>query len=118
MKYKISELKGALLDAAVAKAAEFPLDSDGDRLDERTNGGAPSPFHPSTDWMQGGPIIERKRIIVFPPERRGAWGAYVRPRFRFGDLHDYDGKGEGKTILIAAMRAYVASKFGEEVELP
>jgi hypothetical protein len=62
---------------------------------------------PSTDWAQGGPIIERERI-----------------EFDFNEdtqmFHAYDGlqSGTGPTHLIAAMRCYVASKFGDEVEVP
>lgn len=116
MKHKVSELEGTLLDAAVAKAAGFPLDGDGDRLDERTNGGAPSPFHPSTDWRDGGPIIERERINVEWGPDRGEpydiWQAHI-----YGESVNKWSEGEGDTPLIAAMRAYCASKFGEEVEL-
>ena len=62
MKHKVSELEGALLDAAVAKAEGYELDSDGDNRTVRDNGGAPSRWRPSTDWTQGGPIIEREEI--------------------------------------------------------
>ncbi len=53
---KTSELTGAALDWAVAQA--------------NINGaiefyGSPD-FHPSTNWAQGGPIIERERIEVRP----------------------------------------------------
>ena len=112
MKHKVSELEGALLDAAVAKAEGYELDSDGDNRTVRDNGGAPSRWRPSTDWTQGGPIIERERIATYPPLCVGdydEWEATVGGKM----------VGErGPTPLIAAMRAYVASKFGEEVELP
>lgn len=68
------------------------------------------PFSPSSEWGHGGPIIERERISVmrysrFPGDL--AWGASASP--------DAEAM-TGDTILIAAMRCYVASKFGDEVE--
>ena len=68
-------------------------------------------FSPSTDWSQGGPIIERERIDV---SYTGLlWGAARQ-------LNEYEEPDEwfGPTPLIAAMRAYVASKLGDEVEIP
>jgi hypothetical protein len=62
-------------------------------------------FRPSTDWSHGGPIIERQRIWLSDDE--GEWLASCHP--------DHTLIQEGKTPLIAAMRAYVASKCGEEV---
>ena len=60
----------------------------------------------STDWAQGGPIIERERIEL---EHDGhAWWARIKAD------EDYT----GPTPLIAAMRCYVASKLGDEVDVP
>lgn len=71
-------------------------------------------WSPSTDWAQGGPIIEQKGISVEP------WGS--------GDAYwmaqTYNEAGRvlqrqyGPTPLIAAMRCYVASKLGDEIEIP
>jgi len=68
-------------------------------------------YSPSTNWAQGGAIIEREGISL---SRRGehswsVWGAV---------LNDFEFDEEGETPLIAAMRGYVASKLGDEVELP
>jgi hypothetical protein len=63
-------------------------------------------LHPSTDWSQGGPIIERERISI--THQVGRWAAQTDD-----DLFAY-----GPTPLIAAMRCYVASKLGDEVEIP
>lgn len=65
-------------------------------------------YRPATDWSQGGPIIEREKIDVMPT---------------FGNQwHSTDVSGHvtrfGPTPLIAAMRCYVASKLGDEVEVP
>lgn len=71
----------------------------------------------STDWSQGGPIIEREEIGVsrrMPCMRGEEWGAH-------GSI-SAKGAGyrwaAGPTPLIAAMRCYVASRLGEEVEVP
>jgi hypothetical protein len=112
MKHKVEELEGELLDAAVAQAdgADYP------RLVEHCQLAAGVKWSPSTDWQYGGPIIERERIdlkyLGNPGDRRweaDAWRTYVH--------EDGESRQEGPTALIAAMRAYVASKFGDEVEL-
>lgn len=102
----VSELSGAALDWAVAntfgagrywKSAEFL-----------------SSFHPSSDWSDGGPIIEREIIgLSYSPsdcrENRdgwassNSWGLWL---------------GFGSSPLVAAMRCYVASKLGDTVEVP
>lgn len=63
-------------------------------------------YKPSTDWSQGGPIIEREKITI---EWTGEdWMAYIW----------HDAEFFGPTPLIAAMRCYVASKLGDEVDVP
>ena len=96
---RTSELKDKALDWAVAVA-------NGENHNCMVDG-----FSPSTNWSQGGPIIEREGISV---ARRGdhsfsPWGAV---------LQDFEFDEDGPTPLIAAMRCYVASKLGDEVELP
>lgn len=67
----------------------------------------------SSDWAVGGPIIERERIMIYPDGDE--WDAYHRP------VWGYDGPESdvcidaAPTPLIAAMRCYIASKFGETV---
>jgi hypothetical protein len=76
-------------------------------------------FCPSTDWAQGGPISERERLQTSPTEKGRAsspWRAFVYDRiFEEDGTEHYMG---GPTPLIAAMRCYVASKLGDEVEIP
>lgn len=68
-------------------------------------------FHPSIDWAQGGPIIERERIGVGPATRiGGGWVAIIA-----SPNHDAVHTFYADTPLIAAMRAFVASKYGDEV---
>ena len=109
MKIKTSEATGPVLDYLVAKCAGVNV-----RLD-RVQGPVISNvlgwFHyrPSADWSQGGPIIEREMVMLLRQDS-GPWLASV-----CDEKYPW---GEGPTPLIAAMRCYVASKLGEEVEVP
>ena len=68
-------------------------------------------YRPSTNWSQGGPIIEREAITVSEgsPVVGLDWMACDR-----GSTHIQ----HGPTYLIAAMRCYVASKLGDDVDVP
>ena len=71
-------------------------------------------FTPATDWSQGGPIIEREEITI------SHWSRTRLIKFWRAGLTDENGKcywQDGPTMLIAAMRAYVAFKLGDEVEI-
>lgn len=110
MKIKINKLTGAALDWAVAKCEGEQLPTGGMYMQTW-------PMY-SLDWAYAGPIIERERIhllchysLVYGDEAR--WRASIG-----GDI-DYPQACElGKTPLIAAMRCYVASKLGDEVDVP
>lgn len=100
---KTSELTGAALDWAVAKCEGL-----------RTYVEVVEGFKPSTDWTQGGPIIEREELTLSHSPydhvfygRTRPWCAEKKGRMEYGP-----------TILIAAMRCYVASKLGDDVEIP
>lgn len=99
---KTSELTGVALDWAVAKAERRTIDY------------FRGIYKPSTDWAQAGPIIEREEISIEfgRAEFKSAWIAY-----KLGTPHEDNPEG-GPTPLIAAMRCYVASKLGNEVEVP
>lgn len=62
-------------------------------------------FYPSTLWDHGGPIIDRE-IAFLTRHGPTQWSAVAN-----GSV-----SGSGPTPLIAAMRAYVASRFGDEVD--
>jgi hypothetical protein len=105
---KTSELTGAALDWAVAKC-EGENDSD-------EHGWAYSnSWRYSADWAQGGPIIDRERIATTPmtptvgEDRTPYWFANYEGQITYRD---------GPTPLIAAMRCYVASKLGDDVDVP
>jgi hypothetical protein len=65
-------------------------------------------------WNQGGPIIEREKITIRPHAEAGWTASLVT--FRDDVLTTIF--EEGPTPLIAAMRCYVASCLGDEVEVP
>lgn len=107
---KTEELTGAALDRAVAKCESMCLGDDPFGL--RPIIATPvflQKFKPSSYWAQGGPIIEREKDIA------PLWEPSIQ------SWHACNSKGTGthKTSpLIAAMRCYVASKLGDEVEIP
>jgi hypothetical protein len=107
MKIKTSELTGPALDWAVAKAQ-------GKRPSlfiYQQTGALAKEHNYSSDWSQGGPIIERegielKRSLVKP----FVWAAFA---YQSPNAHCC-----GPTALIAAMRCYVASKLGDTIDVP
>jgi hypothetical protein len=113
---KTSELTGAALDWAVCEATgmfkAYTQFRSGKNFLKVYGVARNKHLHPSTDWSQGGPIIEREGISV--DRIGGAWTA---------DISDSVGgyiehTESGPTPLVAAMRCYVASKLGDEVEIP
>jgi hypothetical protein len=110
VKHKVSELEGALLDTAVAKAEGLSLPH---FVSASVHGDAEREWSPSDTWEDGGPIIERERIACEYVGGPLGWEALMDGTFK-----DQDHGLFGPTLLIAAMRAYVASKFGDEVDLP
>jgi hypothetical protein len=103
MKIQTSELTGASLDWAVCLAL-----------------GRTDYFDYSTDWSLSGPIIELEKLAVryddiwaydpADPEDNGERWYAERAGNAYGMY--------GPTLLIAALRCYVASKLGNEVEIP
>jgi hypothetical protein len=111
---KTNELVGAALDWAVAKCEGY-FDTDMASVrDGVTDVFYFDKWSPSTDWAQGGKIIERERINISP--RDGYWEALYLDNLFQEDGSDYFQMGA--TPLVAAMRCYVASKLGNEVQLP
>ncbi len=100
---KTSELSGAALDWAVAKCEGLPDD-----------GFSNPEYH--IDWAYSGAIIERERICL-----EDAAGMYWTASL-VHEGKEYGGgeraEEQGATPLIAAMRCYVASKLGNEVQIP
>ena len=110
---KTNELTGAALDWAVAKCEDQPVywnEEDeavycGDGIPNYLGYRGDTSYTPSTDWAQGGPIIERENIATaWHITRWVAWRGVV--------------EHPGPTPLIAAMRCFVASKLGNDIEIP
>ena len=99
MKIKVSEASGQVLDWMVGCA-----------VDEYIPCAVPAY---STDWAQGGPIIERETIglVCQQPESTSRCAYRQTPD---GEVFYY----YGPTPLIAAMRCFVTSVLGDEVEVP
>ena len=118
MKIKTSELTGAALDWAVAKCegrevSQGLCKEGAERQALIVVDGRWKAFHPSTDWAQGGPIIERKGINL-----RLHAGTDKQPIAFVWVNHQPAHRQYGPTPLIAAMRCYVASKLGDDIEIP
>jgi len=128
MKISTQDLIGAALDWAVANAAGMLIEIRSAGSCDRPlyvlaaePGRTPWVWSPSTSWYHGGPIIEREGINLtmfvegeVDLEGVGSWCA-AYDRDNFGD----DEKScTASTPLIAAMRCYVTSKLGDEVEVP
>ena len=126
---KTSELEGAALDGAVAKAVGVTRPEIGDdgSLQKRprifcTAGGGMGTmpykmeYRPSTDWSVGGPLIadgvymlcRQNPLFPIPVGTEGWIAAHEGLPLLF----------DGPTPLIAACRAIVAAKLGDEVEVP
>lgn len=111
---RVAELEGIELDLWVARASGAKevngawFMPNGQFVDLVTT---QRTFAPSMYWSQSGEIIERERIALDPITRNrnhtAEWQAQVWVPFAVQT---------GPTPLIAAMRAFVASKFGETVD--
>lgn len=95
---KTSELTGAALDWAVAKCEGKAFAEAGEKFKPA--------YSPSTVWAQGGPLIECE-VNRIQEITDGLWEA-----------EGWSHVEEGPTPLVAAMRCYVATKLGHEVEIP
>lgn len=119
MKTKTADLTAAALDWAVAKCES--------RVNVGVYGGPvvidhklhlhycgvvlDCAFTPSTDWAQGGPIIEREKISVdfhYKPLSKAIWVA---------EITGTGLRSRGSTALIAAMRCYVRFRMSGTVNV-
>ena len=107
MKIKTQDLYLSALDWAVAQCEGLK----GDVLNAVKSG----ELSPSTQWHYGGPIIERERIGLWAYQ----WNEQGEPEAGwYAEDEGGDHVRTGVTPLIAAMRCYVASKLGDEVDVP
>lgn len=134
----VSELIGPALDWAVAKAASIPMFEMGENgnwpgnyhVTEATRANPAvirdlvnklwledslrsTPWSPSTDWIQGGPLISKYQIDT----------TFERPGLIYAQKCGDDGLPisvglYGSTHLVAACRAIVGGAFGDTVDVP
>jgi len=73
----------------------------------------PDDYSPSTNWQQGGPLIEKYHITIGWNRKEDYWVAdrHPPPGITYRKIIYI-----GKTPLIAAMRCIVASEYGDKVE--
>ena len=118
MKVKTQDLIGPALDWAVAKCEGHRTKLEGwPSYVTYVLAGKRSDYKyvPSTNWKQGGPIIEREAHNLFKRNGGTEWCCAVNiPRDGYTAIITAD----GPTPLIAAMRCHVASKLGYEVDVP
>lgn len=125
---KVSELTGAMLDYWVAQAEDMQhvrINRDAEPhacfMWEHERGlCSGDEWRPSGNWRQGGPIIERERVdwISVGTEWKAGFNAELDSSGYGSSLVQwiaFEHEQLGSTPLVAAMRAYVAAKFGNEV---
>jgi len=113
MKIKTQDLTGDNLGFAVA-LIEYPEWKDQGYLESVLDLYFDDGEHyaPWKNWAQGGPIIEREGITVFCVDDY-EWAA------SFGATQYFKNETPlSPTPLIAAMRCFVASRLGDEVDVP
>lgn len=138
MKIKVSEASGVVLDWLVAKSQGFDVWHNAIRNGHIMHGFWVSGYYPvdlnswlpidsykpSTNWAQGGPIIEREEIELrvlpnsFTESEHlnfldgDSWEANIWPADRDAIACC------GTSPLIAALRSFCVSRLGEVVEVP
>ena len=110
MKIKTADLIDPALDWAVAKCLQPGYE------EWRLIRWIEQEFTPTANWSQGGPLIEREKIELRCNDYE--WQAFC---FGFPVSRAHSGTrtwAAGPTPLIAAMRCLVASRLGDEVDIP
>lgn len=124
MKIKTSELTRAALNWAVATAEGWQQ--------AHVNGNPATGFlfkraepvtklsalNFSTDWSQGGPITEREKMDCNAPVQNVPYWTYFYCTPQVGSCARQMHRQTGPTPLIAAMRCFVSSRLGDEVDIP
>jgi hypothetical protein len=98
---KTNQLTGAALDWAVAKAENETLTEQNGFYFVNSY-----QYSPSTNWAQGGQIIEREGMSIGMVD--SYWQAHL------SEFHLWK---NGETPLIAAMRCHVANQLGDEIDV-
>lgn len=102
---KTADLIGPALDWAVALAVRGA-----DQMPSPAQFKIWDDYHPSTDWAQGGPLIDKYRIWLSGP-------IFNRKDYSAAVDTGTD-ESRGTTALIALCRALVTAKLGDVVQVP
>ncbi len=114
MKVNTNILSGNALNWAVAKSEkQDPVLDNGEVFSFKEVMGRKYPlrWEPSTNWAQGGVMIEREKITLdYRPDLNTArpWLATLPS----------GAEEHGATPLIAAMRVYVSGVLGDSIDIP
>lgn len=118
MRKRFDDLTGAELDYWTGKAAGLEVERRSELVWVSLEYGINMAYSPSTDWSQGGPLIEQfgmniECVFMVPPDTY-TWN--VAAFYRTQDKIKTSGRlGPGKKILIGVCRAACKAVFGEEV---
>jgi hypothetical protein len=112
MRIKTSELTGPALDRMVAKCEGLRVRWSAAHEQLLVEGYPYLIWSASTNWATGGPIIEREEIGLLKVQTLDGV-----PKWAASSPYSFEPYIYGPTLLVAAMRCYVASKLGE-VEVP
>ena len=122
MKVKTADLIGPALDWAVAIVEGLTEENAWTTIEIFKAARAGGLYWYSTDWSQGGPLVERECIGIEKHRLDGPW------QWAACDWHSVVVQGYtclerskyiyGPTPLIAAMRCVVAANLGDEVDIP
>ena len=113
---KTSELTGSALNWAVAICVgmRYVQIRDGICYANKTNNKyKASPFAASTNWAQGGPLLNKYKISR-TIDHSGLWVAYAGYNLNDEQRHMQCDALE----LVAGLRCFVASKLGYEIDIP
>ena len=127
MKVKTADLIGPALDWAVGTALNLPVEicqifqygkPNGKHyisIGETDKDGAEVDFEPSEEWSQGGPPLEHIKGFTLKH-----WLESEPETCCEAHIHNYEGNWVqfGPTPLIATCRCLVASRLGDEVDIP
>lgn len=124
---KTNELIGAALDWAVAQVeseeyiAKYITKTSLNLAGQVVASEHTANYRPSTNWAQGGPLIDKYKHWVSPPvndpdpEQPYGWGAEIYDEAGF----DVIGRAVGcPSALISICRAIVTANLGDVVQVP
>lgn len=133
---KTADLKFGALDWCIARVEGIEVELTPPNYGDGTSlvfiKGAEPLYRPSTNWEQGGPLIEKYKVSISPPtspvhrnfgymDKRngyaeaGVWGSTIfgkERKYRRTAFHHPD------SPLVAAMLAIVQSELGDTIQVP